>query len=929
MSVFPSATPGAPDLSTTPSSRESLDVRVTALEQQASSEAAARAAAEETITGAIATEAQTRVDGDQANAEAIAAEQAARVVAVQAVDDRIGDEIMVRADADEALSDRIGGVESAISGFDGRADTLEAAVQAVDGRIDGEITARADADTALSDRIGAAESAISGLDGRADTLEAADTAEAAARAAGDATNAGAIASETAARVAGDAANAGAIGVEQAARISGDTVLHGRIDGEIAARTAAITGLGEDIAALGQEVDAAVATVDQEQARAQAAELQLSSQIDANAASTTTQMNIDRAARIQGDQVNADAISAEAAARVAGDSANTAGILAEQASRITGDNQLHARIDGEIAAREDAIDGIEQEIAAVQVTDTTHDARISQLEAHQADWLDTVDFGAYVADLPVASPNDVASAGDAMIVIGGVPKRFTVNLFASRKTADLNPLVQLLGNEWIPSFQESTGLEGKIALNAIMRMTTGVINPKLPPYNCKGDLRETKLASCSSGSNIITCSEGMFVPGDVGKLCYLSNAGPSFSILETTIIGYISSTQVTIATNASVSKPDNQMFWGTDDTAGMQLALNDIAAPGKWTYGGCVAIPPGMYLVGPLTYKAKTCIFGYGRRQSVLCRKPTSSTNPILRNFDNQVDFPVIQGLGIYGMQYVQRVGFGSRGIEFISVLPGSAQDTLPQVDPYPFFKDLAIFGCAWDGLYTYYRNSGDLVSIDLYENWGNGWLSNSYDINVMNMLAIANRSAGVNLDSNGSANCNINNLKASYNGAGPGSDTQEEACNLLVAGFGHNITNARCQESFGCNVVIKGGYNKFGDLSCDDTACIKPAHGSGPSYSTTLANIRADILFLGPVCVGNFINDAACGRSVHGVSYQCQTAFMSGNASSNRGRIVTRPGTTYGGYLPGSGPYAPGPTGTDSSGGWGATNHIYLNDTLI
>jgi hypothetical protein len=422
---------------------------------------------------------------------------------------------------------------------------------------------------------------------------------------------------------------------------------------------------------------------------------------------------------------------------------------------------------------------------------------------------------------------------------------------------------------------------------------------------------------------------MFVPGDVGKLCYLSNAGPSFAILETTITGYISATQVTIATNASVSKSDNQMFWGTDDTTGMQQALNDIAAPGKWTYGGVVMLPPGMYLVGPLTYKAKTAICGSGRRQSVLCRKPTNSTSPILKNVNDQVDFPVLHSLGLYGMQYVQRPGFGSRGLEFISVVPGTGADTLPQVDPYPFFKDLAIFGCAWDGMYTAYRNSGDMVSIDLYENWGNGWLSNSYDINVMNMLAIANRSAGVNLDSNGSANCNINNLKASYNGAGPGSDTQEEACNLLVAGFGHNITNARCQESFGSNVVIKGGWNKFGDLSCDDTACIKPAHGSGPSYSTTLANIRSDLLFLGPTCVGNVINDASCGRSVHGSNYQVTTAFMSGDASSNRGRIVTRPSTTYGNYLPPSGSYAPADHATDSSGGWGATNKITINDTLI
>jgi hypothetical protein len=531
----------------------------------------------------------------------------------------------------------------------------------------------------------------------------------------------------------------------------------------------------------------------------------------------------------------------------------------------------------------------------------------------------------VSQLPLATPAEIAAAGDSIITVGGVSKRWSPYLFASRKTADLQASTQILGTEVIPSLIESSGLEQKIALNEIHRKFTGIINPKMPPYNCKGDLRETKLASCTSGSNIITCSEAMFSADDVGKLCYLSNAGPSFAILETTIIQYDSATQVRIATNASVSKPDNQMFWGTDDTAGMAAAIEATRAPGKWTYGGAVLLPPGRYLVGPQVYLAKAAIIGHGRRQSLLCRKPTSATTSLLRNENNQVDFPILHGFGLYGMQYVQRPSFGSRGLEFISVLPGSAQDTLPQVDPYPFFKDLAIFGCAWDGLYTYYRNSGDLVSIDLYENWGNGWLSNSYDINVMNMLAIANRSAGVNLDSNGSANCNINNLKASYNGAGPGSDTQEEACNLLVAGFGHNITNARLQESFGSNLVIKGGWNKFGDVSADDTACIKPAHSSGPSYSTTLQQIRAAVLFKGGSAVGNLLNDFAVGKSVHGSDYLCQGVFMSGDASGNKGRVWFRPGITFGGYLPGSGAYLPGQAGTDSSGGWGSTNKIQFD----
>jgi hypothetical protein len=146
-----------------------------------------------------------------------------------------------------------------------------------------------------------------------------------------------------------------------------------------------------------------------------------------------------------------------------------------------------------------------------------------------------------------------------------------------------------------------------------------------------------------------------------------------------------------------------------------------------------------------------------------------------------------------------------------------------------------------------------------------------------------------------------------------------------VAGFGHNITNARLQESFGSNLVIKGGWNKFGDVSADDTACIKPAHSSGPSYSTTLQQIRAAVLFKGGSAVGNLLNDFAVGKSVHGSDYLCQGVFMSGDASGNKGRVWFRPGITFGGYLPGSGAYLPGQAGTDSSGGWGSTNKIQFD----
>ena len=129
---------------------------------------------------------------------------------------------------------------------------------------------------------------------------------------------------------------------------------------------------------------------------------------------------------------------------------------------------------------------------------------------------------------------------------GILRRMRPNMFASRRTADLYDISRLTGNELLPALTEAGvgGQERRIALKELHRAFTGVINPKLPPYNCKGDMRISEGGSTTAGSNVITLKESMFSPDDVGKLIFVSNNTTNGNNYQSTITQYISPTQTT-------------------------------------------------------------------------------------------------------------------------------------------------------------------------------------------------------------------------------------------------------------------------------------------------------------------------------------------------------------------------------------------------
>lgn len=104
-------------------------------------------------------------------------------------------------------------------------------------------------------------------------------------------------------------------------------------------------------------------------------------------------------------------------------------------------------------------------------------------------------------------------------------------------------------------------------------------------------------SITSGTPNLTSSGSTFTSADVGKRIYVPGAGAAGAGLSTTILAFVSATQVTLATNASttlsaVAATNTAPFvYGTDDTTAIQNAMNGtptggtLFIPGKTT--GCI------------------------------------------------------------------------------------------------------------------------------------------------------------------------------------------------------------------------------------------------------------------------------------------------------------------------------------------------------
>ena len=112
-------------------------------------------------------------------------------------------------------------------------------------------------------------------------------------------------------------------------------------------------------------------------------------------------------------------------------------------------------------------------------------------------------------------------------------------------------------------------------------------------------------SITSGSSTFTGSGVTFTAEDIGKLFYIAGAGVSGGLLSTTIAGFTSATQVTLANNASTTVTNAHFIYGTDDTAIWTDAYNSVQDGANCTF----YIPFGMSLTSNVLLKGNMSVVG--------------------------------------------------------------------------------------------------------------------------------------------------------------------------------------------------------------------------------------------------------------------------------------------------------------------------------
>jgi len=217
-------------------------------------------------------------------------------------------------------------------------------------------------------------------------------------------------------------------------------------------------------------------------------------------------------------------------------------------------------------------------------------------------------------------------------------------------------------------------------------------------------------SMTSGSNVLTVTGGIFTPSDVtvpAKFIAIPGAGAGGSVLYTNIIGYISPTQVTVATNASTTLTSvlHGIQYGNDDTAAIQAAI--VAATNVNTgMGGIVYFPPGCYTISStVTLYSNVILQGSGAWATTLREMPGASFIML-----ESLNFATLNGTN--SSAGISKFGFRDLGIDGNkNFCTGTA-------------TGVAIFG------YDFHMNNVeiyDFTGVCLYSDWGGvGGLANSF-----------------------------------------------------------------------------------------------------------------------------------------------------------------------------------------------------------
>jgi hypothetical protein len=364
------------------------------------------------------------------------------------------------------------------------------------------------------------------------------------------------------------------------------------------------------------------------------------------------------------------------------------------------------------------------------------------------------------------------------------------------------------------------------------------------YGAKGNLTRLTDGAMTAGSATLTNSTSApYQTTDVGKLVAVTGAGASGVLLVTTIQAYVSSSQVTLAVSASTTVSGAVTYYGTDDSAAFQTAINAAGAVGGsvFAWGSFALGGNGTGVNGSLLPVNGVRIMGAGTGNTILY--PFGTTSAFYGTFSTGsplTDFGA-DGFSIDG---------SCQGPSFSVNITGLRA----QYCSHCTFKDLVIQNCVATGLSTDYLTQG--TTIHNVRSIGNGRL---------------NQGGG-----SGSGSSGI--------GIGTGQFPVEafvvSDCYAYGNGrYGIFVESETGNHSIGARVIgcyAEGNYNHgFGDSGCSGAVfegCIAyNNHFSGFSVDTgTVSAIPGDNT--------HFVGCYSYGNSQHGFAY---TGLSSNSGNGN------------------------------------------------
>jgi hypothetical protein len=606
-----------------------------------------------------------------------------------------------------------------------------------------------------------------------------------------------------------------------------------------------------------------------------------------------------------------------------------------------------------------------------LTDSTGFTRMVPCPARQVqglgNGLDLTGFNA----LPTAVEADVASAPPEMLgkLADGTLHRFTTNLFAARRTKDLDVLPGSEYAEWL-SCLSSTGLERKIGTAYLTRSFGDVIDPTRPPYNCRFDAQKMHGATVHQGSNLIDTpyTDFRFNQSDLGKICNISNHMYSGGV--NCYIGSVSAdgAQLRVFYDKAFTQPVNadwdrgyeEMIWGTDDTIGMQAAIDDADPRSYEDHGRTVAIG-GFGLVSQLRFGSMSIV----GMATTTCgfyhlASPGAGTSPWIAPkgsgkyyaSNKRPHHYSLLNLSLFGQRYTVPYNTFRRALE---IYGGGFGDVYTGAS-YARIEGIDIFESRWDGFFGDGVFAGLIKDFRVFLSEQCGMRVGFFDLNGVNWHAEGNKLTGIYSTLVGA---NLSTVRSSYNGANAdgNANPHEHGSNYTEAGFGNTVTNLRLQESWShslcftdvdTNYVRNGGGsgNAFYLGTFDDTADISSelrGDGSTAAGHGSLPDIRAMVYFRKTSDQYNFnsvsnntVNLVTGSYQVKGINYATNAVGFDGYARYNEvtfrtPKISNDPTQWYDGVPINKpafsrGPWASKNTGTDTIGS--LANTVKINGQL-